>query len=148
MDDSSFFYITIVNKKSVLYAFFTMNILVVDDSRIMRNIVKNVVTQNSRFKNSTCYEAGDGVEAFRILGAHRIDLLLLDWNMPLMNGLDLVKKIRNSPDLKNLPIIMITSESAKYNVIEAVKAGVNDYLVKPVSDKSLIEKIDRLGIGE
>lgn len=125
-----------------------MNVLVVDDSRIMRNIVKNVVSQNARFDGATCYEAGDGIEAFRLLETHRIDLLLLDWNMPMMNGLDLVKKIRKDPELNKVPIIMITSESAKYNVIEAVKAGVNDYLVKPVSERSLMEKIDRLGLQE
>ena len=63
-----------------------------------------------------------------------------------MNGLELVKKLRERKDRVQIPIIMITSESAKYNVIEAVKAGVNDYLVKPVSDKSLIEKLDRLNL--
>ncbi len=125
-----------------------MKVLVVDDSRIMRNIVKNVISQHSKFKNATLFEAGDGVEAFRLLGAHKIDLLLLDWNMPMMDGLELVQRIRKDPVLKALPIIMITSESAKYNVIEAVKAGVNDYLVKPVNERALFEKIERLGLLE
>lgn len=123
-----------------------MNVLVVDDSRIMRNIVKNAITQLPRFAGASCFEAGDGAEAFRIIESNKIDLVLLDWNMPMMNGIDLVKKLRGKPEYAKLPIIMITSEAAKYNVIEAVKAGVNDYLVKPVSDRMLIEKLDRLGL--
>lgn len=122
-----------------------MNVLVVDDSRIMRNIVKNTLTQHPRFTDAACFEAGDGNEALRLIESQRIDLVLLDWNMPMMNGLELVKKMRSNPELAKLPVIMITSESAKYNVIEAVKAGVNDYLVKPVSERMLMEKLDRLG---
>ena len=122
-----------------------MNVLVVDDSRIMRNIVKNALSQHPRFQGAACFEAGDGAEAQRVIEAHKIDLVLLDWNMPMMTGLELVKRLRAQVAHAKLPIIMITSESAKYNVIEAVKAGVNDYLVKPVSDRALIEKLDRLG---
>jgi two-component system chemotaxis response regulator CheY len=123
-----------------------MTILVVDDSRIMRNIIKNSLTQIPRFSNVDILEAGDGTEAWRILESKAIDLLLLDWNMPLLNGIELVKRMRKDDRFKALPIVMITSEAAKYNVIEAVKAGVNDYLVKPVSDRSLLEKIERLGL--
>ncbi|MBN2617861.1 MAG: response regulator [Spirochaetales bacterium] len=120
-----------------------MKILVVDDSRIMRTIVKNSLLQN----NSALYsflEADNGVDAFNILEREHVDLLLVDWNMPHLNGLDLVKELRILPKYKNLPIIMITSEAAKYNVIEAVKAGVNDYLVKPVDDKKLLLKIEQV----
>lgn len=123
-----------------------MTVLVVDDSRIMRNIVKNALAQHPRFSNASCYEAGDGAEALRLIEQNKIDLVLLDWNMPMMNGIELVKKLRAKSEHAKLPIIMITSEAAKYNVIEAVKAGVNDYLVKPVSDRMLTEKLDRLGI--
>jgi two-component system chemotaxis response regulator CheY len=70
--------------------------------------------------------------------------MLLDWNMPQLNGLELVKKIRNDAKFSALPVIMITSEAAKYNVIEAVKAGVSDYLIKPVNEKSLMEKLKRV----
>jgi two-component system chemotaxis response regulator CheY len=121
-----------------------MNVLVVDDSRIMRNIVKNALRHHPKFTDVDCFEAGDGAEALRLIEAHRMDLVLLDWNMPLMNGIELVKKLREKREHSQIPIIMITSESAKYSVIEAVKAGVNDYLVKPVSDEALIEKLDRL----
>ena len=123
-----------------------MNVLVVDDSRIMRNIVKNALVHHPRFSSAECFDAGDGAEAVRIIESNKIDLVLLDWNMPMMNGLELVKRLRAKSEYAKLPIVMITSESAKYSVIEAVKAGVNDYLVKPVSEKALVEKLDRLGI--
>lgn len=121
-----------------------MNILVVDDSRIMRNIVKNTVATHRSLKGSEFFEAGDGVGALDILEHQSVDLLLLDWNMPRLSGIELVRELRSRADFAKLPIIMITSEAAKYNVIEAVKAGVSDYLVKPVSEKSLLEKIKRL----
>jgi two-component system chemotaxis response regulator CheY len=121
-----------------------MNVLVVDDSRIMRNIVKNCLLANKRFQDVEFHDAADGVEAAAMLEKIKVDLLLLDWNMPRLNGLDLVKKLRADTKYDRLPIIMVTSEAAKYNVIEAVKAGVNDYLIKPVSEKNLMEKIDRV----
>lgn len=123
-----------------------MNILVVDDSRIMRNIIKNFLSKETRYSEAAYFEASDGAEAFRIIESTPIHLLLLDWNMPSLNGLELVKMLRCRAAYAGLPIIMITSESAKYNVIEAVKAGVNDYLIKPVSGKFLLEKIERLGL--
>lgn len=121
-----------------------MNVLVVDDSRIMRNIIKNVLAHHQKFMDIECYEAGDGAEALHLIETHKMDLVFLDWNMPLMNGMELVKKLRATSEYAGLPIVMITSESAKTSVIEAIKAGVNDYLVKPVSDEALIEKLDRL----
>ncbi len=122
-----------------------MIILVVDDSRIMRNIIKNTMAQNSKYAHAIFMEAPDGREAHRIIEGQKIDLLLVDWNMPNLNGLELVKKLRGNPAYAKLPIIMVTSESAKYSVIEAVKAGVNDYLIKPVSEKLLMEKLERIG---
>ncbi len=123
-----------------------MIILVVDDSRIMRNIIKNTMSRNPKYAHAVFLEAPDGREAHRLIEAQQIDLLLVDWNMPALNGLDLVKKLRAAPGYANkMPIIMITSESAKYSVIEAVKAGVNDYLIKPVSEKLLMEKLERIG---
>jgi two-component system chemotaxis response regulator CheY len=110
----------------------------------MRNIVKNSLVASKRFQDVQFFDAGDGVEAQGVLEKQKIELLLLDWNMPRLNGLDLVKKLRADPRYDRLPIIMVTSEAAKYNVIEAVKAGVNDYLIKPVSERNLMEKIDRV----
>lgn len=122
-----------------------MNVLIVDDSRIMRNIVKNTLEENLGDK-LVCLEARDGVEAKNLLQTTSVGLLLLDWNMPNLNGLDLVNYLRKKEQFKSLPIIMITSEAAKYNVIEAVKAGVNDYIVKPVSEKALLQKIERFNL--
>ena len=117
-----------------------MQILIVDDSRIMRNIVKKtLLTLN--FETDDFIEAADGEEAFEILEKNSISLLLLDWNMPNLNGLQLVLRLRALPRYQNLPIIMVTSEAAKYNIVEAVKAGVNDYIVKPVNEKNLEEKL-------
>ncbi len=120
-----------------------MRILIVDDSRIMRNIVKNTL-KSLRYPEDVFLEAPDGQVAWQILEAQEITLLLVDWNMPTLNGLELVKKLRANAKHQKLPIIMITSEAAKYNVIEAVKAGVSDYLVKPVTEKGLEEKIRRV----
>jgi two-component system chemotaxis response regulator CheY len=120
-----------------------MRVLVVDDSRIMRNIVKNSLI-NLGFDSEKFQEATNGSEAWSILQEEPFDLLLLDWNMPMLNGLELVKRIRRSPSLSELPIIMVTSEKAKYNVIEAVKSGVDDYIVKPLKEKALMEKISRV----
>lgn len=120
-----------------------MRILIVDDSRIMRNIVKNTLVA-LRYPGDIFLEAANGEEAFAVLEKEEITLLLLDWNMPALSGLDLVKRLRTIDKYKALPIIMVTSEAAKYNVIEAIKAGVNDYLIKPVTEKNLEEKLRRV----
>lgn len=120
-----------------------MKILVVDDSRIMRNIVKNCVS-GGQLPSSEFFEAADGKQALEIIEKEQLDLVLLDWNMPNLNGIELVKLLRGKERFKLLPIIMITSEAAKYNVIEAVKAGVNDYVIKPVSEAFLIDKIKKV----
>ena len=118
------------------------HILVVDDSRIMRNIVKNTFT----LMKIPCefMEAANGQEALQQLQNHRIDLVLLDWNMPLLSGIDFLKEVRARPDYAKLPIIMVTSEAAKYNVIEALKAGATDYIIKPVNEKNFREKLSKI----
>ncbi|HNY22766.1 MAG TPA: response regulator [Treponemataceae bacterium] len=117
-------------------------VLVVDDSRIMRNIVKNTFTS----MNIPCQfvEAGNGKEAFQQLESQQIDLVLLDWNMPELSGLDLLKTIRSKEKYKALPVIMVTSEAARYNVIEALKNGATDYIIKPVNEKNFREKISKI----
>ena len=118
------------------------HILVVDDSRIMRNIVKNTFT----LMKIPCefVEASNGQDALQQLQNHRIDLVLLDWNMPLLSGIDFLKEVRAQPDYAKLPIIMVTSEAAKYNVIEALKAGATDYIIKPVNEKNFREKLSKI----
>jgi two-component system chemotaxis response regulator CheY len=120
-----------------------MRILIVDDSRIMRNIVKNTL-KALKYADDIFLEAADGDQAWSVLESEEVSLLLLDWNMPGLNGLELVKKLRATAKFQALPIIMVTSEAAKYNVIEAVKAGVSDYLVKPVNETNLEEKLRRV----
>ncbi len=117
-------------------------VLVVDDSRIMRNIVKNTFTA----MNIPCQfvEAGTGREALSQLEKQEIHLVLLDWNMPELSGLDFLKKIRAMEKYKTLPVIMVTSEAARYNVIEALKNGATDYIIKPVNERSFKEKLSKI----
>jgi two-component system chemotaxis response regulator CheY len=119
-------------------------ILVVDDSRIMRNIVKNTFSQ----LRIPCQfiEAGNGKDALKELRSQEIHLVLLDWNMPELSGIDFLKTVRSMEQYKNLPIIMVTSESAKYNVIEALKNGATDYIIKPVNEKTFFEKLSKVRI--
>lgn len=119
-------------------------ILVVDDSRIMRNIVKNTF---SLLKIPCQFlEASNGKEALQMLMNHKTDLILLDWNMPQLSGIDFLKMVRATEEYKKLPIIMITSEAARYNVIEALKLGATDYIIKPVNEKNFIEKISKISL--
>ena len=118
-------------------------VLVVDDSRIMRNIVKNTFSELKI--PSQFLEAGDGKMAFQLLETNKVDLIFLDWNMPEMDGLEFLQKVRAMPNYKDLPIIMVTSEAAKYHVVEALQAGATDYIVKPVHEKIFKEKIMEIG---
>lgn len=117
-------------------------ILVVDDSRLYRNIIKSVLSERGTGA-ADILDAGDGEEALSLLLEREdIDLVLVDWNMPKMSGLELVTRVRQVERYSATPIIMITSEAAKYNVMEALKAGVSDYVVKPITGKILGSKID------
>jgi len=118
-----------------------MRILIVDDSSTMRRIIGNVVMQLG-FSRDDFDEAEDGVKAWKILSETQYDIILTDWNMPNMNGLELVKKVRESGNHQKTPIIMITTEGGKGEVITALKAGVNNYIVKPFSAEILKEKLD------
>jgi len=117
-----------------------LKVLVVDDSRIMRKILINILKEK-KIHEDDIFDAPDGKEALEVLNRVFIDLLLLDWNMPKLNGLDLVKIVRKMKKYGNLPIIMVTSEAARYNVLEAIKAGVTDYVVKPINGLVVMDKI-------
>ena len=117
-------------------------ILVVDDSRIMRNIVKNHFSELRIY--CTYIEAADGEEALEMLKKYKVDLVLLDWNMPKLSGLDFLKKVRAMEKYAALPIIMVTSEAARYNVIEALKTGATDYIIKPINGKMFLEKVSKI----
>ena len=115
-----------------------MKVMLVDDSRTIRNIQKNVLAQ---LGHTDILEAGDGQEALDLLKQETPDLILIDWNMPNMDGITLVRKVRETN--KTIPLIMCTTEAQKDRVIEAVKAGVNNYVVKPFNVESLAQKIDQ-----
>ena len=114
-----------------------MKVLLVDDSRTIRNIQKKTFAQ---LGHGDIMEAADGVEALKQIEGTRPDLVLIDWNMPNMDGITLVRKIRETD--KTLPLIMCTTEAEKARVIEAIQAGVNNYLVKPFTPSALKEKVD------
>jgi len=116
-----------------------MKIVVVDDSSTMRRIIKNTL-------NSIGYkdllEGDDGIEGWEQIDSNpNIDIIITDWNMPNMNGLELVKKIRADKRFQDTPIIMVTTEGGKAEVITALKAGVNNYIVKPFTSQILKEKL-------
>ncbi len=116
-----------------------MKLLVVDDSSTMRRIIKNTL---QRLGHKDILEGGDGVEGWNVLNSNSdIDMLITDWNMPEMNGLELVKKVRADSRFTDLPIIMVTTEGGKAEVITALKAGVNNYIVKPFTPQVLKEKL-------
>jgi two-component system chemotaxis response regulator CheY len=119
-------------------------VLVVDDSRIMRNIVKN--TFSTMHIPCQFIEAANGKEALRVLESRAVHLILLDWNMPELSGIDFLKQVRGMAAYKTLPIIMVTSEAAKYNVIEALKNGATDYIVKPINEKIFTEKLSKIAL--
>jgi two-component system chemotaxis response regulator CheY len=119
-----------------------MKILVVDDSSTMRRIIQNTL---SRLGYKDVIQAADGIEAWDALQSNPdIEVVITDWNMPNMNGLELVKKIRAEEKYKSLPIIMVTTEGGKKEVITALKAGVNNYIVKPFTPQVLKEKLERV----
>ena len=117
-----------------------MKLLVVDDSSTMRRIIKNTL---QRLSHKDILEAEHGLEAWGILEANSdINVLITDWNMPEMNGLELVKKVRAEQKYIDMPIIMVTTEGGKAEVITALKAGVNNYIVKPFTPQVLKEKLE------
>ena len=116
-----------------------MKLLVVDDSSTMRRIIKNTL---ARLGHKDVLEGADGVEGWDALDANPdVEMLITDWNMPEMNGLELVKKVRADDRFLDLPIIMVTTEGGKAEVITALKAGVNNYIVKPFTPQVLKEKL-------
>ncbi len=118
-----------------------MKILVVDDFSTMRRIVKNLL-RDLGFANTV--EADDGKTALPILEAGGIDFLVTDWNMPGMTGIDLLKAVRSNPDLVNLPVLMVTAEAKREQIIMAAQAGVNGYVIKPFTAGTLKEKIEKI----
>lgn len=118
-----------------------MQILIVDDFSTMRRIVRNLLNELG-FQNTT--EADDGSTAIPVLESKHIDFVVLDWNMPKMPGIDLLKWIRANEKLAKLPVLMVTAEAKREQIVEAAEAGVNGYVVKPFTAATLEAKLERI----
>ncbi|ROQ22570.1 chemotaxis response regulator CheY [Gallaecimonas pentaromativorans] len=118
-----------------------MKILIVDDFSTMRRIIKNLM-RDLGFNN--CFEADDGNTALPMLQNGDFDFVITDWNMPGMQGIDLLKAIRADDNLKHLPVLMVTAEAKREQIITAAQAGVNGYVVKPFTAATLKEKLDKI----
>lgn len=118
-----------------------MKILIVDDFSTMRRIIKNLL-RDLGFNNTV--EADDGATALPVLKNGGIDFLVTDWNMPGMSGLELLEQVRSDPALASLPVLMVTAEAKREQIIRAAQAGVNGYVVKPFTAAVLKEKIEKI----
>jgi two-component system chemotaxis response regulator CheY len=118
-----------------------MKFLVVDDFSTMRRIVRNLLKELG-FTNVD--EAEDGAVALQKLEAGGFDFVVTDWNMPNMDGLTLLQRIRQSPQLRHLPVLMVTAEAKKENIIAAAQAGASGYVVKPFTAVTLAEKLQKI----
>jgi two-component system chemotaxis response regulator CheY len=118
-----------------------LKILAVDDSPTMRRIIINTL---KRAGFNDVVEASDGKDALAKLKVEQINFIITDWNMPEMDGLALVTTLRSSNEYKNMPILMVTTRSVKDDILEAMKAGVNNYIVKPFTPDTLKQKIEQI----
>lgn len=118
-----------------------MKILIVDDFSTMRRIIKNLL-RDLGFNNTA--EADDGTTALPMLQSGNYDLLITDWNMPGMQGIDLLKHVRADAKLASLPVMMVTAEQKRDQIVEAAQAGVNGYIVKPFTAQTLKEKLEKI----
>jgi two-component system, chemotaxis family, chemotaxis protein CheY len=119
----------------------SMNILIVDDFATMRRIIKGVLKQ---LGFSNLIEAEDGEAALKELRKEKVGLIVSDWNMPNMTGLELLKAVRADSSLKSIPFLMVTAEGQKENVIQAVQAGVSNYIVKPFTPETFNSKLEKI----
>ena len=118
-----------------------MRVLVVDDFSTMRRIIKNILKQLG-FNNIV--EADDGTTAWEILSKEPVDLIVSDWNMPQMSGIELLRKVRSSKEFADVPFLMVTAEGLQENIIEAVQAKVSNYIVKPFTAETMGQKIEKI----
>jgi two-component system chemotaxis response regulator CheY len=120
---------------------FDQKVLVVDDFSTMRKLIRNVLKE---IGFNHIYEADNGVAALDILRSDKIGLVLTDWNMPTMTGLELLQRIRREPASKDIPVLMVTAEGNKENVVEAIKAGADNFVVKPFTAETIKDKIEHI----
>jgi two-component system, chemotaxis family, chemotaxis protein CheY len=119
----------------------SINVLIVDDFATMRRIIKGVLKQ---LGFSNLIEAEDGEAALKELRKEKVGLIVSDWNMPNMTGLELLKAVRADNSLKGIPFLMVTAEGQKENVIQAVQAGVSNYIVKPFTPETFNAKLEKI----
>lgn len=119
----------------------SIKVLVVDDMSTMRRILKNVLKQ---IGFSNLVEAENGQDALNKLKVGDIGLIVSDWNMPVMQGIELLRTVRADAEMKHLPFLMVTAEGQKENIIEAVQAGVSNYVVKPFTAEALQGKLEKI----
>ncbi len=118
-----------------------IKILIVDDFSTMRRIIKNLL-RDLGFNNTS--EADDGNTALPMLKNGNFDFLITDWNMPGMTGIDLLRAVRADEQLADMPVLMVTAEQKREQIIEAAQAGVNGYIVKPFTAQTLKEKLEKI----
>jgi two-component system chemotaxis response regulator CheY len=118
-----------------------MKILIVDDFSTMRRIIKGLLHE---LGYNNVQEADDGNTALPLLKSENFDFLITDWNMPGMPGIDLLRAVRGDAKLKSLPVLMVTAEAKREQIVEAAQAGINGYVVKPFTANTLKEKIDKI----
>lgn len=118
-----------------------IKILIVDDFSTMRRIIKNLL-RDLGYNNT--FEADDGATALPMLETGDFQFVITDWNMPIMQGIDLLKNIRSNPKLKSLPVLMVTAEAKREQIVAAAQAGVNGYVVKPFTADILKDKLDKI----
>ncbi|HIJ77939.1 MAG: response regulator [Desulfobulbaceae bacterium] len=118
-----------------------LKILIVDDFELPRRMVRNMLYELGCDNHENLTEATDGLKAFEVLENRRIDLIICDWIMPNMTGIELLKKVRATEALAKIPFIMVTAETEKEHIMEAIKAGVSQYVVKPFTTEVLCGKI-------
>lgn len=118
-----------------------MKILIVDDFSTMRRIIKNLL-KDLGFTNT--HEADDGSTALPMLKTSDFDFLITDWNMPGMTGIDLLRAVRSDDALSHMPVLMVTAEAKREQIVAAAQAGVNGYVVKPFTAQALKEKIEKI----
>lgn len=118
----------------------SQKVLSVDDSKTIRMIV----TRTLKPFDCVVFEASNGEEGLAVAAAERPDVIILDITMPVMDGITMLSKLREDPDLKSIPVVMLTAESSRENIAQIARLGVRDYLVKPFKDEQLIEKLGRI----
>ena len=122
-------------------AYKNLIVMVVDDFSTMRRIIRKIM-KDLEFKE--VIEAENGAEAFELLKTNKVDVIVSDWNMPTMTGLELLKKVRADERFKSLPFLLVTAEAQKDNIIQAIQAKVSNYVVKPFTPAALAEKLAKI----